>query len=313
MQAKSVVLVTGGCGFIGSHLVDRLIADGYQVVVLDDLSTGTLENLNKEATFYQGDASDPLFVSKLFEQHKFSYVIHQATRINTNALHEDPSHDLKSSVSSTILLSENCVKHNVKKLVFASSVAVYGRADSLPATESSPITPIYSYGIAKYTAESYLHYFSTYYGLQYQILRYANVYGPRQPIYGEVGVIAIYTDRLIKGEPLIVYGDGEHQRDYIYVSDVVEFTVKSMGFDDSSTFNVGRGVPVTVNQVFAEFQKYDPEHKAPLRKPERFGEIGSFYSDITHALSTGWKIDVSLEKGISNTIKYFRELSDCNG
>ena len=304
-KEKKVVLVTGGCGFIGSHVVDRLIEDGYAVVVLDDLSTGYMNNLSQEAILYQGDASDEYFVNKIFEQHKFDYVIHEATTINTNALHEIPLHDLKSSVNSTIVLAESCVKHNVKNFIFASSVAVYGRTESLPAAENSPIDPIYSYGIAKYTAESYLKYFFTYYGLNYQILRYANVFGPRQPIYGEVGVIAIYTDRLIKGKELIIFGDGEHQRDYIYVADVVEFTVKSMKFDTPSVYNVGRGVPVTVNEVFTEFQANDPQHKQAVHKPERYGEIGNFYSNIDCALSTGWSPKVTLKAGIKNTIDYF--------
>jgi UDP-glucose 4-epimerase len=310
---KNIVLVTGGCGFIGSHIVDRLVSDGYVVVVLDDLSTGSIDNLNKEAIFYQGDVSDQLFVNKVFDQHQISYVVHQATKINTNALHEDPLRDVRSSIDSTILLAGNCVKHKVKKLIYASSVAVYGRAEELPALESSLLEPIYSYGIAKYSAESYLKYYSIYYDLDYQILRYANVYGPRQPIYGEVGVIAIYTDRLIKGEQLIVFGDGKHQRDYIYVSDVVDFTVQSMKFRESSTYNIGRGIPVTVNELFTIFQKYDPEHKDALRKPERFGEIGSFYSDVSRALNTGWKIKVDLEQGISKTIDYFNSLYKSDG
>ena len=304
-KEKKVVLVTGGCGFIGSHVVDRLIEDGYAVVVLDDLSTGHMDNLNPGAILYQGNASDEYFVNKIFEQHKFDYVIHEATTINTNALHEIPLHDLKSSATSTIVLAESCVKHNVKNFVFASSVAVYGRPESLPAAEDSPINPIYSYGIAKYTAESYLKYFFTYYGLNYQILRYANVFGPRQPIYGEVGVIAIYTDRLIRGKELIIFGDGEQQRDYIYVADVVEFTVKSMQFDTPSVYNVGRGVPVTVNEVFAEFQANDPQHKQAVHKPERYGEVGNFYSNIDCALSTGWSPKVALKAGIINTIDYF--------
>ncbi len=310
---KNIVLVTGGCGFIGSHIVDRLVSDGYVVVVLDDLSTGSIDNLNKDAIFYQGDVSDQLFVNKVFDQHQISYVVHQATKINTNALHEDPLRDVRSSIDSTILLAGNCVKHKVKKLIYASSVAVYGRAEELPALESSLLEPIYSYGIAKYSAESYLKYYSTYYDLDYQILRYANVYGPRQPIYGEVGVIAIYTDRLIKGEQLIVFGDGKHQRDYIYVSDVVDFTVQSMKFRESSTYNIGRGIPVTVNELFTIFQKYDPEHKDALRKPERFGEIGSFYSDVSRALNAGWKIKVDLEQGISKTIDYFNSLYKSDG
>ena len=305
---KNTVLVTGGCGFIGSHVVDKLIKDDYVVVVLDDLSTGSMNNLNPDAIFYQGDVSDEYFVNKIFEQHKFDYVIHEATTINTNALHEAPLHDLRSSANSTIILAEHCIKHNVKNFIFASSVAVYGRPESLPADENSPIDPIYSYGIAKYTAESYLKYFYTYYGLNYQILRYANVFGPRQPIYGEVGVIAIYTDRLIKGKELIIFGDGEHQRDYIYVADVVEFTVKSIQFNTPSVYNIGRGVPVTVNEVFTEFQANDPQHKQAVHKPERYGEIGNFYSNIDCALKTEWSPGITLKMGIKETISFFKKL-----
>ena len=152
-----------------------------------------------------------------------------------------------------------------------------------------------------------MNYFSTYYGLNYQVLRYANVFGPRQPIYGEVGVIAIYTDRLIKGEELIIFGDGEHQRDYIYVADVVGFTLKSIQFSTPSTYNVGRGVPVTVNEVFAEFQINDPHHNQATYKPERYGEIGNFYSNIDCALSTGWSPKVTLKSGIKETINYFKK------
>jgi len=144
--------------------------------------------------------------------------------------------------------------------------------------------------------------------LNYQILRYANVFGPRQPIYGEVGVIAIYTDRLIKGKELIIFGDGEHQRDYIYVSDVVDFTLKSMQFSTPSVYNVGRGVPVTVNEVFTEFQVNDPQHNQPTYKPERYGEIGNFYSNIDCALSTGWKPKVDLKDGIVKTINFFQKI-----
>jgi UDP-glucose 4-epimerase len=306
---KDTVLVTGGCGFIGSHVVDKLIEDGYVVVVLDDLSTGSMNNLNSDAIFYQGDVSDECFVNKIFEQYEFDYVVHEATTINTNALHEVPLHDLKSSVTSTIIIAENCIKHNVKNFVFASSVAVYGRPKSLPAIENCPIEPIYSYGISKYAAESYLKYFFNYYGLNYQILRYTNVFGPRQPIYGEVGVIAIYTDRLIKGEELIIFGDGKHQRDYIYVADVVDFTLKSMQFRTPSIYNVGRGIPVTVNEVFSEFQANDPQQKQAVHKPERYGEIGNFYSNIDSALSTGWSPKVTLKAGIKETLISFKRSS----
>jgi UDP-glucose 4-epimerase len=307
MSDQKTILVTGGCGFIGSHIVDRLIEDGVRVVVLDDLSTGTVLNLNQKAIFYQGDAGDRMFVDKIFKQHQFSCVIHQATKINTNVLHEDPSHDVHCSISSTIALSENCIRHNVDKLIFASSVAVYGRPANLPATEDSPILPISSYGIAKYCAESYLRYFSVNCGLKYQILRYVNVFGPRQPIYGEVGVIAIYTDRVVNDENLVIFGDGGHERDYIYVSDIVDFTLQAIAMDKSSIFNVGRGVPVTVNELFSVFQKYDPTGKEAVRKPERYGEIGSFFCDISSALATGWRWKVDLEEGIEKTISSFND------
>jgi len=307
MSKKQSVLVTGGCGFIGSHIVDRLVADKSEVVILDNLSTGTIKNLNKSAIFYQGDVSDKILVNKIFSQHKFDYVIHQASKINTNVLEEDPFHDLSSSVISTIILSQNCITHKVKKLIFASSVAVYGRSKVLPVAEHGEINPIYSYGISKQTAESYLKYFSNYYDLNFQILRYANVYGPRQPIYGEVGVIAIYTDKMIKNEPLIIFGNGENLRDYIYISDVVNFTVQSIEFKNSSVYNVGSGSPASVNDVFSEFQKNSLSNLKPIYKSERFGEIGSFYCKIDQALKTGWKVEVSLKEGIKRTIGYFNK------
>jgi len=304
-NTKHCVLVTGGCGFIGSHIVDKLIGIFYKVVVVDDLSTGSLDNLNKDAIFYQGDVCDKYFIDKVFEQHKFDYVIHESTTINTNALHEKPLHDVNSSINSTIIIAENCIKQNVKNFIFASSVAVYGRPESMPVSENSNINPIYSYGIAKFSAEYYLKYFNAYYGLNYQILRYANVFGPRQNIFGEVGVIAIYTDRLIKNDPLIIYGDGEHKRDYIYVSDVVEFTIKSMKFNKPSTYNVGRGVPVSVNELFDEFNNSSLKNIFAIYKPERFGEIGSLYCDVSYALKAGLEIRNSLKKGIKKTVDYF--------
>ena len=305
---KKLVLVTGGCGFIGSHLVDNLIEKNYLVVVLDNLSTGTIRNLNKNAIFHQGDVSDELFVKNIFKQYKFDYVIHQAAIINTNVLREETLLDIRNSVNSTVILAKNCIKYKVKNLVFASSVAVYGRCNNLPAKENTNLSPIYSYGIAKVFAELYLKYYKTYYNLNYQILRYANVYGPRQPILGEVGIIAIYTERLLSEKKLIIYGDGSNQRDYIYVSDIVEFTIQSMEFKYPSIYNVGRGIPVSINDVFAEFQTNDKKKQKAILKPERFGEIGNFYSDINNAQKTGWKPKVSLKEGVYKTINFYSKI-----
>ena len=301
------VLVTGGCGFIGSHIVDSLIEIGYQVIVVDNLSTGVIENLNSRAIFYQGDAANKTFIDKVFSQHNFSCVIHQSVKINTNVLHENPSVDVHSSIKSTIVLLDNCVKYDIKNFIFASSIAVYGRAHLLPATESSPMDPIYSYGIAKYCAENYIQYYAKNYGVKYQILRYCNVFGPRQPIYGEVGVIAIFTERFIKNRPLIVFGSGEYIRDYIYISDVVDFTLSLINLSKSHIFNVGRGVPVTVNELFDVFQEQNSKAKKPVHKPERHGELGNFYADISYALETGWRWKVALKDGVRKTISSFKD------
>ena len=301
------ILVTGGCGFIGSHIVDSLIEIGHQVVVVDDLSTGLIENLNSSAIFYQGDVADKTFIDKIFEQHNFSYVIHQSVKINTNVLNENPNIDVHCSIESTIILLDNCVKYHIKNFIFASSVAVYGRAYLLPATESSPIDPIYSYGISKYCAENYIQYYAKNYGIKHQILRYCNVSGPRQPIYGEVGVIAIFTERFIKCRSLVVFGSGEHVRDYIYISDVVDFTLSLINSNKSNIFNVGRGVPVTVNELLDVFQEQNSKVKNIVKKPERHGEIGNFYANISHALETGWRWKVNLKEGISKTISSFKD------
>ena len=161
------ILVTGGCGFIGSHIVDSLIKIGHQVIVVDNLSTGSMKNLNPSAIFYQGDASNNIFIDKIFSQHHFSCVIHQSVKINTNVLHEKPTVDVDCSIKSTIVLLDNCIKHGIKNFIFASSVAVYGKSNLLPASESSIIDPIYSYGIAKYSAENYIKYYAKNYGINY--------------------------------------------------------------------------------------------------------------------------------------------------
>ncbi len=304
---KENILVTGGCGFIGSHLVDELIKVGAFVVVIDNLSSGSISNLNPNAIFHQGDVSDEFFVRRIFEKYKFDYVIHESTTINTNTLNEVPLHDVKSSINSTIILADNCVRCKVKNFIFASSVAVYGRPKFLPTNEKSIESPIYSYGISKYTAELYVKFFHDHYNLNYQILRYANVYGPRQPIYGEVGVIAIFTDRALKGKDLIIFGNGEHQRDYIFISDVVNFTLSSLKFKYSGIYNIGRGIPITVNEIFKELKLLFPSINKALHKPERYGEIGNFYCDVNLAESTGWRSKIDLKEGINKTIKFFNK------
>ena len=300
------ILVTGGAGFIGSHVVDRLLAQGHHAIILDDLSTGKAENVNPSAVFYQGDISDPESVRSAFDNHKINYVIHAAAKINLSVESEDPPTDIRTSVLGTLNLLRCCAEYGVNKLIYASSVAVYGRPSRMPVAETDPLVPIYSYGIAKKCAEDYVRFFGENHGLNYTILRYANVYGPRQPIFGEVGVIAIYTERVAKGQMLTIYGDGEQLRDYVYIDDVVSVTLAALTNGDRGTFNVGCGVGISVNQLYAQFCEL-AGHELPCEhKPEREGEIGDFYCDTDNL--TQVKLihpAVQIPEGIHRTLSFY--------
>lgn len=303
------ILVTGGAGFIGSHIVDRLIALGNNVIIIDNFSTGKESNVNSSAKVYRLDTRDKEGLKSVFAEHKFDYVVHQAAKINLNVMTEDSTDDITGSVLGTLNILNCCVEFKIKKIIYASSVAVYGRPKKLPAAETDNLVPIYSYGIAKKCAEEYIKYFSDYYKLNYAILRYANVYGPRQTIHGEVGVIAIFCDRVIKGLPLIVYGDGTQTRDYIYVDDVADITLKILEMGDGEIFNVGCGRGITVNEVLKCFQEAAGIPLKIENKPLRVGEIGNFYSDTTKLVDC-FKISpkISIKEGIQKTLSYYKNL-----
>lgn len=306
---KSVILVTGGAGFIGSHIVDRLISSGQSVIIADDLSTGSKQNINPKALFYNVDVSNKAALIKIFKKHNIAYCIHQAAKINLNVKLEDPSKDVLSSVLGTINLLKCCVDFKIKKFIYASSVAVYGRPEKLPVEEGDKLIPVYSYGIAKKCAEEYINYYSINYGLNYSILRYGNVFGPRQPIYGEVGVIAIFVDRIFKNIPLTIYGDGSHVRDYIYIDDVADITIKMLTNGDRQIYNAGCGKPTTVNEIFKCFCSV-AKSKLPYEfKPERVGELGRFYADSSKLSKLLGRPGVSVQEGIEKTYFYYKNLN----
>ena len=201
LSNKSNYLITGGAGFVGSHLVDDLIVQNQNVIIIDDLSTGFEYNINEKAIFYKLSLSKFKKVESIIRKHKIDFVIHQAAKINLNVKLEDPLLDIQSSVLNTINLLKCSVKFKIKKFIYASSVAVYGRTKEIPVDENSKLRPVYSYGIAKKCSEDYIRYYNNEYGLNYTILRYSNIYGPRQPIFGEVGLIAIYVDNIKKISP----------------------------------------------------------------------------------------------------------------
>lgn len=301
------IMVTGGCGFIGSHITDSLVEKGEAVVVVDDLSTGSLENLNEKATFYCGDIAEKDFLEKVFRQHNIKAVIHQAAKINTGVMNEVPLHDVQTSVVGTINIIEACLRFDIERLVFASSVGVYGKKTTLPVKETDPTIPIYSYGIAKLCAEQYLDFYNENYGLQYHCLRYANVYGPRQPIYGEVGVAAIFTDKVLNAKPMIIYGTGDHLRDYIYVSDVANVTIAMLEISGCHTLNIGRGRGVSTMELYTAFSKHYDIAVNPVFKPEREGELGSFFCDTGKMESVcEYTPGVDITTGVDKTIAHYR-------
>lgn len=307
---SKTVLVTGGAGFIGSHVVDRLLRDGHFVVAVDDLSTGRRENLAADTVFRNGSVTDKGFVEEVFGEFSFDAVIHEASHINTSVPEEDPQLDLSVNVLGTLCLMDAFLGRNNKsgKFIYASSVAVYGSPETLPMAEDGPLRPIYSYGIAKQCAEEYVRYYGATRGLDYHIARYGNIYGPRQPIYGEVGVIAIFTQKALKGEPLTVFGDGEHIRDFLFVEDAAKATLALLEHEKQGTYNVASGTGTTVNDVFSTFEKATAEAIERINEPERLGELGKFYSDISRiSTETGWCPETSLLEGISRTIAYYRQ------
>ena len=301
------VLVTGGAGFIGSHIVDAFLNRGYEVVVVDNLSTGKLENLNPGAKFYQIDIRSPE-LCEIFEKEHPDYVDHHAAQIDVRKSAAEPAYDAEVNVVGTINVLENCVTHKVKKVVFASTGgAIYGEPEYLPVAESHPIAPLAPYGLAKHIGELYLDYYHRMEGLSYVALRYGNVYGPRQDPHGEAGVVAIFINIMLKDGQPVIYGDGTQSRDYIYIEDVVQANVIAMEKDVCGAFNIGTGIGTSVNELYRSLGALLEFEKPPLYLPPRIGEVQRIYLSAEEAKRLlGWEPQVSLVEGLQRTIKYFK-------
>ncbi|NOY61091.1 MAG: NAD-dependent epimerase/dehydratase family protein, partial [Calditrichaeota bacterium] len=299
------ILVTGGAGFIGSNIVDAYIAAGHDVVVLDNLSTGRIKNLNKKAEFAQLDIQDDL--SALFSKHKFDIVNHHAAQMDVRRSVEDPIFDARTNVLGFINILQNCAKSGVKKVIFASSGgAIYGEQDYFPADENHKTQPYSPYGITKLVGEKYLFFYNLTYNLNYVVLRYANVYGPRQNPHGEAGVVAIFIKKLLDGEQPFINGNGEQTRDFVFVRDVVKANVLALDYEQSDIFNVGTGVETNVNQLYQAINKLTgknmPEKHAPAKEGEQMRSVVD-HSKIQTVL--GWTQDYNLEQGLKETVEYF--------
>ncbi|OGY17876.1 MAG: UDP-glucose 4-epimerase [Candidatus Chisholmbacteria bacterium RIFCSPHIGHO2_12_FULL_49_9] len=302
------ILVTGGAGFIGSHIVDRYITDGHQVLVIDDLSTGSEANLNRKVKFLKLDIrSKDAF--NLVVAEKPEIINHHAAQIDLRRSVEEPLWDAEINILGLLNLMEGARQvKSVKKVIFASTGgAIYGDASIIPTPENYPAWPISPYGVAKLTCEHYLHYYQEVHGIPFVSLRYGNVYGPRQNPKGEAGVIAIFSGRLLSGEQPVISGDGKQTRDFVFVEDVVEANAKALSQKAKGINNIGTGKETDVTTIFDELRKQLAPTVKPLYGPVKKGEQRRSSLDSKKALKEfGWQPRTELRNGLEKTAEFFK-------
>lgn len=303
------ILVTGGAGFIGSHVVDRFVAMGHEVVVVDNLSTGQRENLNPAATFYEVDITDRAAVEDVFARERPEVLNHHAAQMDVRRGVEDPVFDATTNIIGSIHLLEAGLRNGLQRVIYASTGgAVYGEPDIIPAPETASIHPISQYGISKHTVEHYLWLYHHNDGLTYVVLRYGNVYGPRQNPHGEAGVTAIFAGMMLRGEQPTIFGCGDKTRDYVYVADVVEANVLALTAGDNDILNIGTGVQTTDQEVFDAIAAATGYNGPPRYAPERKGEIRHTALDPSRARRVlGWEPKVSFREGCRLAVEYNRK------
>ena len=302
------ILITGGAGFIGSNVADGYTAEGHELMVIDDLSSGREGNIPREARFVMCDFGSDTALEAI-RSFRPEVVNHHAAQINVRASVRDPLFDARVNILSTLRLLEGCREHGVRKFLFASSGgAGYGEQERFPADESHPVRPVSPYGAAKMSVELYLHFYRAQYGLDYTSLRYANVYGPRQDPHGEAGVVAIFCMRLLQGQRAIVNGDGEQTRDYVYVADVVRANLAALTRGSGLAVNIGTGIEHSVNTLFREIRTLTGSAQEEIHGPAMPGEqLRSCLENRLASEELGWYPEYSLEEGLARTVAYFRE------
>ncbi len=301
------ILVTGGAGFIGSHVVDAYIMQGHSVTVVDDLSTGKKENVNSDARFIEKDIRDKNLLD-IFREGKFDILNHHAAQMDVRKSVEDPVFDASVNIVGTLNLLECCRAYNVGKVIFASTGgAIYGEQEYFPADELHPMSPLSPYGVSKLAVEKYLHYFSSIHGLAHVVLRYANVYGPRQNPHGEAGVVAIFVNKMLIAEQPVINGDGTQTRDYVYVEDVVRANSLTLQYRMTDVFNVGTGIETDVNTLFHCIREITGSKCATYHGPAKKGEQQRSVLGSTKAQKLlGWNPSVKLLEGLQKTVDYFQ-------
>jgi UDP-glucose 4-epimerase len=301
------IVVTGGAGFIGSHVVELYVSRGHEVLIVDSLVTGKRENLHPKARFFELDIRDAK-LADLIRSEKPDVINHHAAQMDVRKSVADPIFDAQVNILGTIELLKAARDAEVKKVLFVSSGgAVYGEQETFPAPEAHPTWPVSPYGISKRSGELYAHFFQTEYGLKFVAFRYANVYGPRQDPHGEAGVVAIFSGRMLRGEPVTVNGDGKQTRDYVYVGDVARMSALALETDATGPVNVGTSIETDVNVLAAMIRDAAGSKSEITHGPAKGGEQRRSVVDVTRAAQVfGWRPEVSLREGLGRTVEFFR-------
>jgi UDP-glucose 4-epimerase len=301
------VLVTGGAGFIGSHVVDAFLEAGHEVVVVDNLSTGRSENLNPGARFYNLDIRDPA-LADVFEREKPEVVDHHAAQVDVRKSILDAAADADINIRGTLNVLECARRAGARKFIYPSSGgAIYGEPETLPCDERHPIRPICQYGVSKHVGEQYVFVYHHLYGLDFTILRYANVYGPRQNPYMEGGVVAVFAGRMLAGRPAVIFGTGEQGRDFVYAGDCARANVLAATGGGGGAYNIGVGHSTTVNEIFKQIKRITGYAAEPVYDPPKPGETFNIYLDSRRAKAElQWQPAVSLSEGLARTVEHFR-------
>jgi UDP-glucose 4-epimerase len=301
------IMVTGGAGFIGSHIVDAYLAAGHDVLVVDDLSTGFRQNVPAGARLHEVDIRDSS-LADVFEAERPEVVNHQAARANVRESFDKPLLYAHVNIIGSLNVLECCRRFDVRKLIYASTGgAVYGEPQWLPVTEDHPVNPLDPYGASKHHVEHYLRLYAANFGISYTVLRYPNVYGPRQDPFGEAGVVAIFTRKMLAGGDPVINGTGEQERDFVYVSDVAQASLLALEKGDNEILNIGSGAGTSVNTIFDTLAELTGFRNRPVCGPAKKGEVFRIFLKSDRARQAlGWKTQVPLREGLALTVGSFR-------